>query len=210
MRGYSHMKEEALDRTMWKACFGRGFGPVVRQTVNELDEKDLLYGIFLVLICVRGWVNSRTYGRRDYVNKHFRLVAYRSASTNCATAYPNYSNSLREFSQWLDWLILLCSEQASLNGSFNYVLFPQTDLLERVYVRCFKRKRSCLPTYFPTYLLTYLLSYLLPYLVTYLLTSLLTSLLTYLLTSLLTFLPTYLPTHLLTYFPTYLPTYFPT
>jgi len=30
--GYSHLKEEALDRTMWRAGFGRGFGPVVRQT----------------------------------------------------------------------------------------------------------------------------------------------------------------------------------
>jgi hypothetical protein len=34
-RGYSHLKEEALDRTMWRAGFGRGFGPVVRQTANE-------------------------------------------------------------------------------------------------------------------------------------------------------------------------------
>ena len=31
-RGFSHFKEEALDRTMWRARFGRGFGPVVRQT----------------------------------------------------------------------------------------------------------------------------------------------------------------------------------
>ena len=31
-RGYSHLKEEALDRTMWIAGFGRGFGLVVRQT----------------------------------------------------------------------------------------------------------------------------------------------------------------------------------
>jgi len=30
-RGYSHLKEEALDRTMWRDRFGRGFGPVVRQ-----------------------------------------------------------------------------------------------------------------------------------------------------------------------------------
>jgi hypothetical protein len=29
-RGYSHLTEEALDRTMWRARFGRGFGPVVR------------------------------------------------------------------------------------------------------------------------------------------------------------------------------------
>jgi len=31
-RGYSHLKEEDLDRAMWRARFGRGFGPVVRQT----------------------------------------------------------------------------------------------------------------------------------------------------------------------------------
>jgi hypothetical protein len=31
-RGYSHLKEEALDRTMWRARFGRGVGSVVRQT----------------------------------------------------------------------------------------------------------------------------------------------------------------------------------
>ena len=29
-RGYSHLKEEALDRTMWRAHFGRGFGPVIK------------------------------------------------------------------------------------------------------------------------------------------------------------------------------------
>jgi hypothetical protein len=33
-RGYSHLKEGALDRTMWRAGFGRGFGPVVRQTTK--------------------------------------------------------------------------------------------------------------------------------------------------------------------------------
>jgi hypothetical protein len=33
-RGYSHLKEEALDRTMWRARFGRGSGPVVRKLLN--------------------------------------------------------------------------------------------------------------------------------------------------------------------------------
>jgi len=33
-RRYSHLKEEALDRTMRRAHFGRGFGPVVRQTAE--------------------------------------------------------------------------------------------------------------------------------------------------------------------------------
>ena len=31
-REYSQLKEEALDRTVWRAGFGTGFGPVVRQT----------------------------------------------------------------------------------------------------------------------------------------------------------------------------------
>jgi hypothetical protein len=33
-RGYSHLKEEALDRTMWRVRFGRSFGLVVRQTAK--------------------------------------------------------------------------------------------------------------------------------------------------------------------------------
>jgi len=33
-RGYSHLKEQALDRTMWRARFGRGFGPVVIETTK--------------------------------------------------------------------------------------------------------------------------------------------------------------------------------
>jgi len=33
-RGYSHLKEEALDRTMWRNRSGGGFGPVVRQNTE--------------------------------------------------------------------------------------------------------------------------------------------------------------------------------
>jgi len=33
-RGYSHLKEEALDRTMWRNRFGGGFEPVVRQNTE--------------------------------------------------------------------------------------------------------------------------------------------------------------------------------
>jgi len=33
-RGYSHLKEEALDRTMWRNLFGGGFEPVVRQSTE--------------------------------------------------------------------------------------------------------------------------------------------------------------------------------
>jgi len=33
-RGYSHLKEEALDRSMWRVRFGSSFEPVVRQTTK--------------------------------------------------------------------------------------------------------------------------------------------------------------------------------
>jgi hypothetical protein len=34
-RGYSHLKEEALDRIKWRNRFGRSCGPVVRQITDE-------------------------------------------------------------------------------------------------------------------------------------------------------------------------------
>ena len=33
-RGYSHLKEEALDRTIWRSRFGGGFKPLVRQNTE--------------------------------------------------------------------------------------------------------------------------------------------------------------------------------
>jgi hypothetical protein len=42
--GYCHLKEEALDCTMWRAGFGRGFGPVVRQTAKWMNEcQNIIY-----------------------------------------------------------------------------------------------------------------------------------------------------------------------
>jgi hypothetical protein len=35
--GYLYLKEEALDRTVWRARFGKGFGPVVRQIAKRMD-----------------------------------------------------------------------------------------------------------------------------------------------------------------------------
>jgi len=33
-RGYSRLKDEALDHTVWRNHFGGGFGPVVRQNAE--------------------------------------------------------------------------------------------------------------------------------------------------------------------------------
>ena len=40
-RGYSHLKEEALDRTMWRHRFGGAFGPVVGQ-ITEWMMNDII------------------------------------------------------------------------------------------------------------------------------------------------------------------------
>ena len=37
-KGHSHLKEEALDCTMWRNHFGRGIGPVVRQNTERTNE----------------------------------------------------------------------------------------------------------------------------------------------------------------------------
>jgi len=43
-RGYSHLKEEALDRTMWRHRFGAGFEPNVRQNTEWKNK-------FWVCVC---------------------------------------------------------------------------------------------------------------------------------------------------------------
>jgi hypothetical protein len=32
MRKYGKLKEEAIERTLWRTCFGRVYGPVVSQS----------------------------------------------------------------------------------------------------------------------------------------------------------------------------------
>jgi hypothetical protein len=51
-RGYSYLKEEALDRTMWRAHFGRGFGPVMRQTAKWMNMCIYIYIYTCVCVCV--------------------------------------------------------------------------------------------------------------------------------------------------------------
>jgi hypothetical protein len=37
-RRYWKLKEEALDHTLWRTHFGRGYGPVIRQTTEYMNE----------------------------------------------------------------------------------------------------------------------------------------------------------------------------
>jgi len=34
-RGYWKLKEEGLDHILWRPRFGRGYGPVIRQTISN-------------------------------------------------------------------------------------------------------------------------------------------------------------------------------
>jgi len=43
-RGYCHWKEEVLVRTVWRDRFGRGFGPVVRQTAERMTVDKIRLG----------------------------------------------------------------------------------------------------------------------------------------------------------------------
>ena len=50
-RRYWKLKEESLDRTQWGTRFGRGYGPVVRQTIEWMLCGDL---VVFVLHCYTG------------------------------------------------------------------------------------------------------------------------------------------------------------
>ena len=66
--GYSHLKEETLDRTMWRHRFGGGFGPVVRQNTEWMNE-------FFAKVCeIEIW-------REAYVTAFTRIFYLRKKST---------------------------------------------------------------------------------------------------------------------------------
>ena len=78
-RGYSHLKEEALDRTMWRNRFGGSFGLVVRQNTEWINETD----------------NSRTFwtcslsGRHSIIFRILHSVRHRIITPNMFGVFLN-------------------------------------------------------------------------------------------------------------------------
>jgi len=78
-RGYSHLKEEALDRTMWRARFGRGFGPVVRQTNEWISETErfskekVIEHRMCVLIFATTYVWNISYSKNNRARYHKKM-----------------------------------------------------------------------------------------------------------------------------------------
>ena len=61
-RGYSHLKEEAVDRNMWRDRFGRGFEPVVRRMLDDDDDDRLRLSETILSITLSPfvqWVDAR-------------------------------------------------------------------------------------------------------------------------------------------------------
>ena len=61
-RGYCELKEEALDPTMWRNRFARGFGPVVWQIAADDDD---FRKIFKFKISWKSAFSMRTVRRMD-------------------------------------------------------------------------------------------------------------------------------------------------
>jgi hypothetical protein len=71
--GCSHLNEEALDRTIWRARFGRGFGPFVRKTTwmnySIIRGFCLFAGIFNYNLCEKRWMTVVKMVRRKIDSK---------------------------------------------------------------------------------------------------------------------------------------------
>ena len=71
MRRYWKLKEKVPDRTLWRTRFGRGCGPVVRQTIKYiffLPEKSTLY-----IICV---ISSRSIRQEERLGAREMRTGY--------------------------------------------------------------------------------------------------------------------------------------
>ena len=65
-RGYSHLTEEALDRTMWRNHFGGGFEPGVRQNTERTNKLSTVKGKAIPLQAWTGSDDSRRLRLPDF------------------------------------------------------------------------------------------------------------------------------------------------
>ena len=62
---YCQLKEELLDRTMWRNRFGRGFGPVVWQITNDDGIYIYIYILYLYIILI--------HSRLGFIQPEYRI-----------------------------------------------------------------------------------------------------------------------------------------
>ena len=109
-RGYSHLKEEALDRTMWRNRFRGGFGPVVRQNTEGMNVKTNLGGTLwrswlrhcATIRKVAGSIPDGVIGIFHWHNPSGRTMVLRSTQplTDMSTRNISWGKGGRCRSQW--------------------------------------------------------------------------------------------------------------
>ena len=85
-RGYYQLKEEAVDRTVWRNRFGRGFGPVVWQITDDDDDDQDLWlknnsNIFLLFVSHKSWYSVVSLGRCSLFPSRVGLRVYKHPGT---------------------------------------------------------------------------------------------------------------------------------
>ena len=104
-RGYCQLKEEALDRTMWRNRFGRDFGPVVWQITD--DDDDDLIAFFLewdmfhtkvaetFFFCENRALMRKGYCRKIWYSKTGHRWQFNTAHAHCVLDTWGYKHALR-------------------------------------------------------------------------------------------------------------------
>ena len=129
-RGYSHLKDEALDRTMWRNRFGRGVGPVVRQ-ITEWMNGEMWLCVVEGFCWVAGWCITTSMSaltlslflRFLWQNiKFFSCVMNVRIMTGFLMAFTTHlklfnSNDIWRIKPWLYWMFVSCEEFLSTPGS---------------------------------------------------------------------------------------------
>jgi hypothetical protein len=79
-RRYCKLKEKALDRTLWRSRFGRGYGPVVRQTTGWMNEYYFIINIpknySQNMIHVIGATRHKDGSTHVYIHTHTHACVY--------------------------------------------------------------------------------------------------------------------------------------
>jgi hypothetical protein len=54
VRGYRKLKQEALEHTLWRIHFGRGYGPVIGDYIMNVSQAGYVVHTVSYQICIRG------------------------------------------------------------------------------------------------------------------------------------------------------------
>jgi len=70
-RGYCRLKEEALDRSMWRNRFRGGFGPVVRQNTEWMNTHYTIHTQRHFYLKKTALYTTHTKMWRKYISRHY-------------------------------------------------------------------------------------------------------------------------------------------